>query len=136
MSEPKHTPTPWGATNKPLILKGQWTIWDNDGHGLQVATLSQRGGALNDKIDCTEANAAFIVRACNSHDAMVEIQQQFIALVIQGWTFEKATLYDEEGVEGWRWTEPNGTEHYEIGDWSELPTWPDSAKQALADATK
>ena len=33
----------------------------------------------------------------------------------------KASLYDEEGVEGWQWTHPSGREWYETGDWDESP---------------
>jgi len=32
---------------------------------------------------------------------------------------EKASLYDEEGVEGWRWTHPDGREWTAIGEWNE-----------------
>jgi hypothetical protein len=34
---------------------------------------------------------------------------------------EKVTLYDEDGVEGWRWTHYDGTEWTECGDWHEPP---------------
>jgi len=56
---------------------------------------------------------------------------QLYAITFRGWTVRPVSLYDEEGVEGWLWTEPNGTEHAEIGDHSELPTWPASAARAL-----
>jgi hypothetical protein len=36
-----------------------------------------------------------------------------------GWDAERTLLYDEEGVEGWRWTSPDGQEFSCIGDWSE-----------------
>lgn len=44
----------------------------------------------------------------------------------QGWTAEPASLYDEEGVEGWRWYDPDYNEHATvIGLWSEPPPLPD-----------
>ncbi len=49
-----------------------------------------------------------------------------------GWEIESISMYDEEGVEGWRWTEPDGTEHCEVGDWLEGPALPESAKEAIA----
>lgn len=57
-------------------------------------------------------------------------RNQFAAL-FNGWTVSKVSLYDEEGVEGWKWESPAGNEYCEIGDWHELPTWPDSATSEL-----
>lgn len=38
---------------------------------------------------------------------------------------DKISMFDEEGVEGWRWTSSDGrTEWTEIGDWSEEPSHP------------
>ncbi len=42
-----------------------------------------------------------------------------------GWSFEKVSMYDEEGVEGWKWTSPTGQEYHEIGQWDEAPPVPD-----------
>lgn len=43
-----------------------------------------------------------------------------------GWTVEPASLYDEEGVEGWRWFDPDYNEHSTvIGCWHEQPPLPD-----------
>lgn len=44
---------------------------------------------------------------------------------------DKVSLYDEEGVEGWRWTAPDGTEWTEMGDWNEEPPMPPFARDAL-----
>lgn len=44
----------------------------------------------------------------------------------QGWTAEPTSLYDEEGVEGWRWYDADYNEHGTvIGLWSEPPPLPD-----------
>ena len=53
-----------------------------------------------------------------------EALAELVNLFLDGWQVEKASLYDEEGVEGWRWTRGND-EYTEIGDWSELPTIPE-----------
>jgi hypothetical protein len=48
-------------------------------------------------------------------------------LLANGWEVERASLYDEEDVEGWCWTHPNRLGDYcEIGDWADLPTVPES----------
>jgi hypothetical protein len=46
------------------------------------------------------------------------------ALTIGGWSVSKASFYDEEGVEGWAWYAPDGTEYHEVGGWDELPPIP------------
>jgi len=44
---------------------------------------------------------------------------------MDGWEVEKRSLYDEEGVEGWAWTSPDGLGEFTvIGGWDELPPWP------------
>lgn len=53
----------------------------------------------------------------------------------KGWTVEKASLYDEEGVEGWRWFDENYDERSTvIGSWTEEPPLPDvdNLEQILA----
>jgi hypothetical protein len=45
-----------------------------------------------------------------------------------GWTVERKSLYDEEGVEGWCWTSPQGVEHDVIGGWNEPPPLPDGVE--------
>lgn len=54
-----------------------------------------------------------------------ELREQLHALVVRGWVVEKRLLYDEESVEGWAWIEPDGTEHIVVGEWGDLPPWPD-----------
>jgi hypothetical protein len=39
-----------------------------------------------------------------------------------GWTATPVSLYDEEGVEGWRWEDDEGNERSTVmGDWNEPP---------------
>lgn len=49
----------------------------------------------------------------------------YVNALLEGWTVERVSLYDEEGVEGWRWTSPEGYESSEVGSWDELPAIPD-----------
>lgn len=41
-----------------------------------------------------------------------------------GWEVEPASLFDEEGVEGWAWTSPEGYEESVVGEWNETPPLP------------
>lgn len=50
-------------------------------------------------------------------------------LEAEGWTVSKVSLYDEEGVEGWRWDGPNGEEYSEVGAWDEPPVIPDALQK-------
>lgn len=108
----KHTPGPWEVVP-----------WDGISKAIRGPTnlLAQTVGG-ND-----EANAHLIAAAPDLHE-------QLTALIKYGWEVEKVSLYDEEGVEGWRWTDHHGTEHTAIGDWDDLPSWPDSARAAIAKA--
>lgn len=71
----------------------------------------------------SHADARLIAEAPDLWDRLVAL--------LSGWSVTRVYLYDKEGVDGWTWTEPGGTEHTEIGDWSGLPPWPDSARKAL-----
>jgi hypothetical protein len=59
--------------------------------------------------------------------------KQMVRALMDEWTVERRSLYDEEGVEGWCWTTPSGDEFYEIGIWDELPPWPDGANEKLGE---
>lgn len=48
-----------------------------------------------------------------------------------GWTIEKASFYDDEGVEGFTWTAPNGESFDVLGDWGDPPTSGDKIRQLL-----
>lgn len=49
-----------------------------------------------------------------------------------GWTVGKVVVYDQQGAQGWTWTSYDGKAFTDIGDWNELPTWPDEARKAVA----
>lgn len=56
--------------------------------------------------------------------------------VVYGFTVDRVSLYDGEGVEGWRWEAPNGQEFYVIGEWDEPPAIPDELKEYLPEGMR
>lgn len=63
MSETKHTPTPWRADYSGPASRAV------EGPGGELIAL---GAMQSEDGDTDEANVAFIVRACNAHDALVK----------------------------------------------------------------
>ena len=118
--------------------KGKWRIAKRDGHSNgvrpviytkdvdRIAIISYQGVP---SIEEAEANAQLIAAAPDRY-------QQLLAIIKYDWSIAKVSLYDEEGIEGWRWMEPDGQEHVEVGSWDDLPPWPDSARQAITKAEK
>lgn len=51
-------------------------------------------------------------------------QKRLLVLFKEGWRAEKTSLYDEECVEGWLWSHPDGREYSVIGDWNGDPEIP------------
>lgn len=56
----KHTPTPWYIESVAV-----------NAFKSAVSLVSETGGKITN-INCSDADAAFIVRAVNAHDALVE----------------------------------------------------------------
>ncbi len=59
----------------------------------------------------------------------------FRALAL-GWEVEPASLFDEEGVEGWTWTSPDGYEESVVREWNETPPLPMSLYLELTKETE
>ena len=65
----QHTPTPWQlAENDNTIVISQQL--DSDGNAYAIADVLVGNGHKSD--GTKEANAAFIVKACNAHEALVD----------------------------------------------------------------
>jgi len=65
----KHTPGPWEDC-PDFYNGGDHYIWPVGANGVQIATVHD-----NSQVD---ANAAFIVRACNAHEELVEALRELI----------------------------------------------------------
>ena len=67
--ETKHTPTPWKAGH--YITSPDKVIMDSIGMAIANMNMAERN---------TEANAAYIVHACNAHDELVAALESMIKL--------------------------------------------------------
>jgi hypothetical protein len=88
--ESKHSPLPWTYCHNG---GGTWPIiGERDRATVAVVTPQMAGDDAEH-----EANAAFIVRACNAHDALVEACEKALFAVQDG---ADAALH-EYGVNAW-----------------------------------
>lgn len=55
---------------------------------------------------------------------MVTDQSLYNRALALGWEAEPTSLFDEEGVEGWTWTSPDGYEESVVGEWNQTPPLP------------
>ena len=69
-----HTPTPWKAS-KPEASSGWWYIDPMDSGFGDIATCWDALTSMG------EANAAFIVRAANAHDALLEAAEAALGVL-------------------------------------------------------
>lgn len=74
MSE--HTPTPWRLPKVPAEAPDATIVCDADGGS--IADCTPAGPWIPE--EQAEANAAFIVRAVNSHDALVKAIHDYLAV--------------------------------------------------------
>lgn len=80
MSEEKHTKLPWRVDNKAFAnaeTDGQLVI--RSCHGIVAMTCTSHEGLVN-----AEENAAFIVLACNSQEALLEACKYSHNLILNG----------------------------------------------------
>ena len=106
--------------------------WINDAAGRvirYVGTETAASGSypINSNWQVQMADAAYL----NALEARVEKLEAALRLWEECGVPDKVSLYDEEGVEGWRWTAPDGAEWIEMGDWREEPPMPPFARTAL-----
>lgn len=86
MSETKHTPTPWRVEEGTDLIWGKCSEEDMTTYGMGfpiVTGFSGMGSWTKGRpdMDEREANAAFIVKAVNSHQALVDAVTATRALV-------------------------------------------------------
>lgn len=62
---------------------GPWT-WQHDGEVIDIVSEQQTVAMLDDNGCETEANAEFIVRACNCHEELLEACKE-LANNVSGW---------------------------------------------------
>ena len=124
----KHTPGPWRVARDRNSVGD--TVWAGN---LPVAICSPvrvflaSGQTFQITGDEASANARLIEAAPELLGAL-HIQHACGAPA-------KANLYDEEGVEGWHWTHPDGREWTAAGAWDEAPPMHPVVRAAIAKAT-
>jgi hypothetical protein len=80
MADTQHTPTPWsigGLSSNP----GEGHVIESDSADRTIAWTANSYCTANDEEYISqedEANAEFIVRACNSHDALLRAIQEVL----------------------------------------------------------
>lgn len=53
------------------------------------------------------------------------VWEKVAQLLMAGWSVERKSMYDEDGVEGWEWTSPTGDTYETVGAWDEAPELPE-----------
>lgn len=76
MSNPAHTPLPWKASDSGT---GIWSAGEPLGKNKIIAICSS--DAVSRPKDENTANAAFILRACNSHYELLEALENLIKAI-------------------------------------------------------
>lgn len=113
-----HTPGPWAVSpdewteRRTLIITGP-VGGAQSAHLREIAYIGDtENDGTQSGADATDyANARLIAAAPDMLEACL--------VAVACGQPEKASLYDEEGVEGWIWNHPDGREWAEIGDWNE-----------------
>lgn len=121
----KATPGPYKAV--PSIEWDFFSIYPDTGKKeFPIATEPLLDG--KHYLNNTQNDFAFIVACVNYVRGKLFKDVQWVNEVIEavGIAGEcgvptTASFYDEEGVEGWKWTHPDGREWTEVGAWDEMP---------------
>jgi hypothetical protein len=79
-----HTATPWEFSHNSASDQ-QHACIEIHGDGWKIAYLQSSGQVLGGiTYEATEANAEFICRACNAHDALIAALQEIVTLAPTG----------------------------------------------------
>lgn len=89
-TQPKHTPTPW-TVDRESDSTNHYIMGANDEDIAKVFLEDMRGDEGNN-------NSAFIVRACNSHAALVEALGNAINTI--EWMFNSPSSPHDSEIEG------------------------------------
>lgn len=81
MSETKPTPTPWAVASDRLTIDAAPSASSTTGNRLRIAVCGDRFHAIQPNPVQGPANAAFIVRAVNAHDDLLEVAEAIDALM-------------------------------------------------------
>ena len=77
----KHTPTPWSVDATRLgIMAGYQSI---------AQAFRDKNKTIADREAEAQANAAFIVRACNAHEQLASALLDCLSYVEEGWLKER-----------------------------------------------
>ena len=71
----KHTPTPWVLNRHTGTKQLDTSTYDIFG-GIELDSAGTRETVLDGGIIWERSNAEFIVRACNSHEALLKVAQE------------------------------------------------------------
>ena len=123
----KGTPGPWQAERLPSHMTGCRRITAKVGPQHKQAKRSElacTSGLYDDEQDVANAKG------------MAAVPDLVDAVVIVGMCEgpEQVSIYDQECVDAWKWTHPDGREWHEIGDWNDPAPMHPVAAAALAKA--
>lgn len=102
-------------------------VAEMDDAPLILARLQKEEQATADQMRWREQEEARMEAERVKAKARAEKRKQkkrLLVLFKEGWRAEKTSLFDEEGVEGWLWSHPDGREYSVIGDWQADPEIP------------
>lgn len=78
----EHTPTPWRVEEGTDLIWGACNPDDQSTRGMGYSIAQGKSGSWGDRkpdMDEREANAAFIVKAVNNHDALTKAINNYLA---------------------------------------------------------
>ena len=69
----EHKKTPWGCDGTALNIEGSYVVYGDSGDDDdEICIVSEMFADSIEHESAARANAEFIVKACNNHDALVE----------------------------------------------------------------
>lgn len=98
----------------------------------QVVSIVEYTDSLGIKVERSDGTEVFLFvdnrLVLMDTGELVDLQVLVWAMA-NGWTIERIMCYDEEGVEGWRWTTLDGVSEYDVvSPHDEMPDIPDEVR--------